>query len=135
MKTPLPKFPHHRGVPKHHFGEKTPLLATLLAGDGKLPAKRATPAHACQTSLLTLAGFLELVWADFHFDISLIFANKHDKLQKPILRGFYNINLYLFNIPHHIFHISNHFAKKMCADPNKKFLIRSNLTLIIYISS
>jgi len=29
MKTPLPKFPHHRGVPKHHFGDKTPLLATL----------------------------------------------------------------------------------------------------------
>ena len=29
MKTPLPKFPHHRGVPKHHFGVKTPLLATL----------------------------------------------------------------------------------------------------------
>ena len=30
MKTPLPKFPHHRGVPKHHFGVKTPLLATLI---------------------------------------------------------------------------------------------------------
>ena len=29
MKTPLPKFPHHRGVPEHHFGDKTPLLATL----------------------------------------------------------------------------------------------------------
>ena len=29
MKTPLPKFPHHRGVPEHHFGVKTPLLATL----------------------------------------------------------------------------------------------------------
>ena len=31
MKTPLPKFPHHRGVPEHHFGVKTPLLATLSA--------------------------------------------------------------------------------------------------------
>ena len=31
MKTPLPKFPHHRGVPEHHFGVKTPLLATLAA--------------------------------------------------------------------------------------------------------
>jgi len=30
MKTPLPKFPHHRGVPEHHFGDKTPLLATLI---------------------------------------------------------------------------------------------------------
>ena len=30
MKTPLPKFPHHRGVPEHHFGVKTPLLATLF---------------------------------------------------------------------------------------------------------
>ena len=29
MKTPLPKFPHHRGVSEHHFGDKTPLLATL----------------------------------------------------------------------------------------------------------
>ena len=36
MKTPLPKFPHHRGVPKHHFGVKTPLLATLEQMAAKL---------------------------------------------------------------------------------------------------
>ena len=52
MKTPLPKFPHHRGVPEHHFGVKTPLLATLSVTN-KFASKCATIWPKCAQKCAT----------------------------------------------------------------------------------